>query len=300
MASNEQLAAFISGATGNRFRVEAVHAVGGGSRWRTLRIDNVDGGTPAQVFAKVGAAGVGEVFEAERDGLELLRGVNSALRIPRVLACGKVAGDSVLILEWIDLEPLGAASGAAFGTALAGLHRTTAERFGLERDNFIGASVQINRQEGDWVTFWQHQRLLYQLQLAEMNRYPSRLISRGERLVADCGAFFQSYRPVASLLHGDTWAGNAAADTAGMPVTFDPAVYYGDREADVAMTELFGGYPGDFYAAYRNAWPLDAGYATRKQLYNLYHILNHANLFAGDYVRQSERMIEALLAEIGG
>jgi len=300
MASNEQLAAFISGATGHPFRVEAVHSVGGGSRWRTLRIDNVDGGTPATVFAKVGAAEVGEVFEAERDGLELLRGAKSALRIPRVLACGKVFGESLLILEWIDLKPLGAASGAAFGTALAGLHRSIAGRFGLQRDNFIGASVQINRQENDWVTFWQHHRLLYQLRLAQKNRYPSRLIGRGERLVADCGAFFQSYRPVASLLHGDTWAGNAAADAAGTPVTFDPAAYYGDREADVAMTELFGGYPGDFYAAYRNAWPLDDGYATRKQLYNLYHILNHANLFAGDYVRQSERMIEALLAEIGG
>ena len=300
MASNEQRATFISGATGQSFRVESVHPVGGGSRWRTLRIDNVEDGMPARVFAKVGAAEVGEAFKAERDGLELLRGAKSALRIPRVLACGKVSQESLLILEWIDLKPLGAASGAAFGTALAGLHRSTAERFGLQRDNFIGATVQVNRQENDWVTFWQHHRLLYQLRLAQKNRYPSRLIDRGERLVADCGAFFQSYRPVASLLHGDTWAGNAAADAAGTPVAFDPAAYYGDREADVAMTELFGGYPGDFYAAYRNDWPLDAGYATRKQLYNLYHILNHANLFAGDYVRQAERMIEALLAEIGG
>jgi fructosamine-3-kinase len=300
MASNEQLAAFISGATGHPFRVEAVYPVAGGSRWRTLRIDSADGAMPARVFAKVGAAEVGEVFEAERDGLELLRGAKSALRIPRVLACGKVSQESVLILEWIDLKPLEAASGAAFGRSLAGLHRSTAERFGLQRDNFIGATVQVNRQENDWVTFWQHHRLLYQLRLAQKNRYPSRLIDRGERLVADCGAFFQSYRPVASLLHGDTWAGNAAADAAGTPVAFDPAAYYGDREADVAMTELFGGYPGDFYAAYRNDWPLDAGYATRKQLYNLYHILNHANLFAGDYVRHAERMIEALLAEIGG
>jgi len=300
MASNEQLAAFISGATGHPFRVDAIHPVAGGSRWQTLRIDNADGGMPARVFAKVGAAEAGEVFEAEHDGLDLLRGAKSGLRIARVLACGKVLQESALILEWIDLKPLAAASGAAFGTALAGLHRSTAERFGLQRDNFIGASVQVNRQENDWVTFWQHHRLLYQLRLAQMNRYPSRLIGRGERLVADCGAFFQGYRPLASLLHGDTWAGNAAADSDGTPVTFDPAAYYGDREADVAMTELFGGYPGDFYAAYRNAWPLDAGYAARKQLYNLYHILNHANLFAGDYVRQAERMIDALLAEICG
>ena len=203
-----------------------------------------------------------------------------------------------MILEWIDLKPLVAHSGAALGSALADVHRSHAAKFGLERDNFIGATAQVNTQEDEWVTFWQHHRLHYQLRLAAKNRYPSRLISRGERLVEDCAGFFQNYRPQASLLHGDAWAGNVAADAAGTPVMFDPAVYYGDRETDLAMSELFGGYPNDFYAAYRNAWPLDDGYAVRKQLYNLYHILNHANLFAGDYVRQAERMIEALLAEL--
>ena len=294
----EPLAAFIAAATGSGFRVAATQPISSGLKWRTLRIDNASGATPPQVFAKLGDTASLLVFEAERDGLELLRSANSALRIPRVIACGEVAEQSLLVIEWIALKPLGAQSGAALGSALADVHRSRAAKFGLGRDNFIGATAQINTQEDDWVTFWQHHRLLYQLHLAAKNRYPSQLISRGERLVADCAGFFQSYRPQASLLHGDAWAGNVATDGAGTPVMFDPAVYYGDRETDLAMSELFGGYPNDFYAAYRNAWPLDEGYAVRKQLYNLYHILNHANLFAGDYVRQAERMIEALLAEL--
>ncbi len=126
----------------------------------------------------------------------------------------------------------------------------------------------------------------------------SRPIDRGERLAADCGAFFRTYRPEPSLLHGDLWSGNVAATANATPVVFDPAVYVGDREADVAMTELFGAFPRDFQAAYRAAWPLDAGYAVRRELYNLYHVLNHANLFAGGYVNQSTQAIEKLLAEI--
>ena len=124
------------------------------------------------------------------------------------------------------------------------------------------------------------------------------MIDRGERLLADCEAFFRTHRPQPSLLHGDLWSGNAAAVAGNGPAVFDPAVYVGDREADVAMTELFGGFPSEFIAAYRAQWPLDEGYAVRREFYNLYHILNHANLFAGGYVRQAEHSIERLLAEI--
>jgi fructosamine-3-kinase len=112
----------------------------------------------------------------------------------------------------------------------------------------------------------------------------------------DC--FFPDEQPAVSLLHGDLWSGNYNFDETGQPVIFDPAVYYGDRETDIAMTELFGGFPGSFYAAYRSAYPLDADYATRKTLYNLYHILNHLNLFGRGYLSQAEQMIGRLLAEI--
>jgi fructosamine-3-kinase len=172
------------------------------------------------------------------------------------------------------------------------------ERHGWESDNFIGASVQFNGWSDDWLAFWIGRRLVPQLRMAAANRLPSRMIDRGERLASDCRAFFGGPPPVPSLLHGDLWSGNAARDGALAPIVFDPAVYVGDREADVAMTELFGGFPPDFLAAYRAAWALDGDYATRRDFYNLYHLLNHANLFARDYVAQAARSIERLLAEI--
>jgi protein-ribulosamine 3-kinase len=228
-----------------------------------------------------------------------LAAATTLIRIPQVLACESVDDTALLLLEWIELKPLAAPSAALLGHALADLHAARGEKFGLPHNNFIGGSPQLNTPHEDWVSFWQHCRLLPQLEMAARNRFPSKLIDRGERLVADCGALFRAYQPVPSLLHGDLWGGNVGQDSAGLPVLFDPAVYYGDREADIAMTELFGGFATDFYAAYHNAWPLDVGFGVRKNFYNLYHVLNHANLFAGDYVRQSEKMIEALLAELG-
>jgi fructosamine-3-kinase len=109
---------------------------------------------------------------------------------------------------------------------------------------------------------------------------------------------FADYQPMPSLLHGDLWSGNYAVTQAGEPIIFDPAVYYGDREADLAMTELFGGFSQRFYAAYNETWPLDSGYQLRKTFYNLYHILNHFNMFGGGYARQAERMIEQLLSDL--
>jgi fructosamine-3-kinase len=126
------------------------------------------------------------------------------------------------------------------------------------------------------------------------------LVSRGEALTERLAAFFVDYRPQPSLLHGDLWGGNAGALPDGTPVIFDPAVYCGDREADLAMSELFGGFPESFYAAYRTAWPLDSGYETRKGLYNLYHVLNPYNLFGAGSLNQARRMIDRLLAELCG
>ena len=194
--------------------------------------------------------------------------------------------------------PLAASSGAALGAALAAQHRVAQEKFGWAQDNFIGASAQPNGWSDDWLSFWREKRLMAQLRLAARNRLPSKMIDRGERLAADCEAFFAGYTPAKSLLHGDLWGGNASATPDGTPVVFDPAVYVGDRECDLAMTELFGGFPADFHAAYRAAWAVDDGYGARRDFYNLYHVLNHANLFAGGYVGQSGEAIERLLAEL--
>ena len=250
-----------------------------------------------EYFAKVAAARDAARLEAERDGLAALR-ASAAVRVPALAEEGKNDERAWLLLEWLELAPLSAKSGAALGAALAALHRIEHERYGWERDNFIGGSVQVNGWSDDWIGFWQHNRLAPQLRLAAANRFPSRLIDRGERLAADSGAFFRNRVPAKSLLHGDLWGGNVAALPDGTPVMFDPAVYVGDREADLAMTTLFGGFPPDFQSAYAAAWRPDDGYRTRRDFYNVYHVLNHANLFAGGYVRQAQELIERVLAEV--
>ncbi|MFQ5486860.1 MAG: fructosamine kinase family protein, partial [Gammaproteobacteria bacterium] len=157
----------------------------------------------------------------------------------------------------------------------------------------------INTPDEDWPRFWQQRRLGYQLQLAARNGYDDGLRQRGERLLEAVPLFFNGRQPPPALLHGDLWSGNYAVTRSGEPVIFDPAVYYGDREADLAMTELFGGFPAAFYDAYNEAWPLAPAYRVRKTLYNLYHILNHLNLFGAAYLSQAQAMMEQLLSEVG-
>ena len=202
------------------------------------------------------------------------------------------------MLDYLALSAggLDKASGARLGEQLASMHRTLGAGFGWMRDNTIGSTPQINTQESDWIVFWRDHRLGFQLTLAAHDGHTGELQRQGERLLQRLPSFFSDYRPLPSLLHGDLWGGNAAATAAGEPVIFDPAVYYGDREADIAMTELFGNFPPAFYAAYRATWPLDTGYAQRRDLYNLYHVLNHLNLFGAGYLRQAQSMIAKLLA----
>jgi len=271
--------------------------VSGGCIHTALRLDGEDASGKTRHFAKLAGLERAPMLVAEAEGLAALRSAG-AVRVPAVLAQGDDGESAWLILEWLDLEGLGPAAAARLGGALAAQHRLPQERFGWGKDNFIGASPQENGWSADWLAFWRDKRIHAQLRMAMANRYPSKMIDRGERLLADCEAFFRAHRPAPSLLHGDLWGGNAAALADGTPVLFDPAVYCGDREADLAMTELFGGFPRDFHAAYRAAWPLDDGYPVRRDFYNLYHVLNHANLFAGGYVEQSARLVERLLAEI--
>jgi fructosamine-3-kinase len=237
-------------------------------------------------------------LDAEVDGLARLARTN-AIRVPRVLGQGASGAEAWLDLEWLDLRSAGAAGDARMGAALARLHRVTGGRYGLERDNAIGAAPQPNAPGDDWAAFWRDRRLAFQLGLAQENRHGGRWLERGRRLLEQVPAFFAAYRPLPSLLHGDLWAGNRGMLADGTPVIFDPAVYFGDREADVAMTRLFGGFGPHFYAAYAAEWPLDAGAATRVDLYNLYHALNHLNLFGGGYRAMAEGMIDRLLAAAG-
>ncbi len=281
----------ISAATGETFNIDAERSVGGGC----INAATVLEGGGRRYFVKLNDAALVDMFDAEAAGLaELARA--DAVRVPQPICTGADGRQSFIVMEYI---PLGGRGGLdVFGGQFAKLHRYTGDRYGWSRDNTIGSTPQINTPTEDWAAFWQQQRLGFQLRLAAQKGYGGRLQSRGEQLLGRVGDFFTDYTPAASLLHGDLWSGNYAADDAGNPVIFDPAVYYGDREADLAMTELFGGFGAAFYRAYDEAYPLDPGYAVRKTLYNLYHIINHLNLFGGGYKSQAEGMIDRLLSEL--
>ncbi len=265
--------------------------MGGGCINTAVRLS--DGGQ--QWFVKLNQASRLDMFEAEAEGLKELADAQ-AIRVPRPLCTGQADGQSYIAMEYISLG--GSGSNAVAGEQLAELHRHQAEAFGWKRDNTIGSTHQPNGWSADWVDFWRWHRLGFQLEEAARKGLGSNIQRLGERLL-DSFSVLMDHDPVPSLLHGDLWGGNLGYDDQGNPVIYDPATYYGDREAEIAMTELFGGFGGAFYDAYNSTWPLDPGYATRKTFYNLYHILNHANMFGGGYVGQAQRMMEGLLGELG-
>lgn len=253
-------------------------------------------GSNGPVFVKVAEAAELPMLEAEADGLRELDAGNS-VRVPTVLASGAVGNGSFLALEWVQLSRASGEEQALLGTQLAHQHRVLAARFGWHRDNTIGSTPQVNAWSDEWLPFFREHRLGFQLQLAARNGYRGRLQESGARLLARLDSLLGDHRPAPSLLHGDLWGGNVGADPSGAPVIFDPAVYFGDREADLAMTRLFGGFRREFYEAYEEAWPLPASAAGRVELYNLYHVLNHLNLFGAGYLGQAQAIIDRLLDE---
>ncbi len=237
------------------------------------------------------------MFEAEAAGLQALAHTQ-AIRVPKFIVCGQTTDHAFLVLEYIDLHNLNSRSEQLLGQQLAQLHRHKQAYFGWHRDNTIGSTIQINGHYHDWITFWQEQRLGHQLTLAAAKGYGGRLQTLGEKLRTNLKPLFSGYQPQPALVHGDLWGGNVAADEQGNPVIYDPACYFGDQETDLAMTELFGGFSPVFYQAYQAVYPLDPGYTRRKTLYNLYHILNHLNLFGPGYLHQAENMLDKLLADL--
>jgi fructosamine-3-kinase len=250
------------------------------------------------VFVKTAPSHYAWVLEAERAGLAELAHA-AAVRVPRVLEFEAGPAGARLVLEWIDGVAVSEQSEALLGEQLAAQHRVLASRFGWQQDNTIGRCLQLNERSVDWVRFLREQRIGPQLALAVSSRAGAALEARGARLLEMMDALFATYRPVPSLLHGDLWSGNRLTDANARPVIFDPSVYFGDREADIAMTRLFGGFGSAFYAAYVASWPLDPAHGARRTLYNLYHVLNHANLFGAGYAAQAQQMIDRLLAELG-
>ncbi len=263
--------------------------VSGGDISAAWRVDSAEG----PVFLKTGPASSAEMFFAEAEGLSEL-GAANAVRVPAVLAADIDGNTAFIAIEWLEFERNTAASERLLGEQLAAMHRVTMERFGWHRDNTIGLTPQHNDWSHDWVAFFGEHRLGYQLELAASKGVGGELQELGSRLRKRLPVFFEGYAPVASLLHGDLWGGNWAT-SAGSPVIFDPAVYYGDRETDLAMTRLFGGFGRRFYEAYERSWPLEPGHRARQHLYQLYHVLNHLNLFGSGYHGRAMALMRELV-----
>lgn len=243
-------------------------------------------------FVKTGPADALEMFEAEAEGLHELAAAD-AIRVPEVIDCGIKDGNAFIAIERLTFAAATPATEALLGEQIAELHRHTVDRHGWHRDNTIGPTPQHNPWTEDWPTFFREQRLRFQLRLADQNGYGGELQTLGAELDTRLPELFEGYVPKASLCHGDLWSGNwGVAD--GGPVIFDPAVYYGDRESDIAMTLLFGGFGREFYRAYERCWPMAAGHENRLKLYQLYHVLNHLNLFGSGYLGKAIRLLREL------
>ncbi|MDX1516284.1 MAG: fructosamine kinase family protein [Woeseiaceae bacterium] len=275
--------------------VDGVRPVRGGDINAAWRVDSGDD----RLFVKSTTADKLAMFEAEAEGLEEIA-ASGTIRVPEVIASGQTDDNAFLALEWLDFEAPTTAVETALGERLAAMHAHTADRFGWHRDNTIGLTPQVNSRHDDWIQFFRRHRLDFQLDLAARNGYGGDVQSLGRQLADNLDKLFEGDEPEPSLLHGDLWSGNWAA-TDGEPVIFDPAVYYGDRESDIAMTRLFGGFGRAFYDAYDASVRQTNGSRSnrgdeREALYQLYHLLNHLNLFGSGYLGSVTGKLRALCA----
>ena len=268
-------------------------AGGGGGASISAAVDKVTG---TKYFIKSAnlSSGGGKMLKAEYLGVKEMSEAG-AIRVPTPIAYGEWNGRGFVVFEYLNF--CGGGNGEERGRQLARMHRKISEKgFGFHVDNTIGATPQPNLPwKDDWADFWDEHRLGHMLKLTGNAGLSSADV---ETLRAKTRELL-SHKPEPSLIHGDLWGGNAGyAKVDGgivVPVIFDPATYYGDREADVAMTSLFGGFGGDFYAGYEEEWPLPEGHDKRKVVYNLYHILNHEVLFGGMYRGQARQMINQIM-----
>ncbi len=281
----------ITAATGQSFVATAQRTVGGGS----INQAYVLGDGQRQYFLKLNQPQRLGMFQQEALGLQALHHIR-AMRVPEVICTGLTDRHSYILLEYLPLTTGSAPAWEQLGKDLAQLHlKGMGQKFGWEQDNTIGSTPQINPWTEDWATFWQDARIGYQLQLTRKHGVH---LDHADDLLRNIPRLLAHHHPKPTLVHGDLWSGNAAFTPSGEPVIFDPAVYYGDREVDLAMTELFGGFRPEFYRGYESVYHLPAGYQARKILYNLYHILNHGNLFGGGYWHQAQSMINSLLRSL--
>jgi fructosamine-3-kinase len=283
-----QIASHISQSLDISFQVEHRRPVGGGCVNQAYAIEDGD----RAFFVKLNQASQVAMFEAEALGLKQIY-QSQTIRVPRPICWGISDSQSYLVLEWLNFGYGTHHAWDAMGRNLAAMHKVVSDRgFGWEQSNTIGATPQPNPWTDDWLTFFLEHRIRHQFRLAARRggHFP-----RQQDLLDAIPDLLAGHTPHPALVHGDLWSGNAAITVDEEPVILDPAPYFGDREVDVAMTELFGRFPNEFYNAYNEVYPLDPGYEYRKTLYNLYHILNHFNLFGSGYEAQANSMISVLL-----
>lgn len=276
-------------------KISSASAVHGGDINQTYHLETSIG----PLFIKFNDQRYLGMMQAEANSLQKILDTQT-LRCPKPFATGQYHDYAWLVMESLPISHA-TQNDVCRGILLAKLHQHHSKHpqpFGWFEDNFIGKTPQKNTWHSTWPKFYGEQRLRPQLDLAEANGASTKLLNLGSALIDQLEFWFQDYQPAPSLLHGDLWGGNSAFLKDGTPVIYDPASYYGDRETDLAMTELFGGFSANFYRGYQQHSPLDRGYSSRKALYTLYHLLNHFNLFGGHYQSQAQGEIEKLLAQV--
>jgi protein-ribulosamine 3-kinase len=275
---------------GNNFQVFSSTPLSGGDINSVYKLTSSEGDFCLKVnLAKKFPA----MFEKEALGLNLLRD-NSDFTIPKVHSFNEVDSSSYLLLEYIQQSNKSSSFWNDFGNSLANLHRASNEAFGLDHDNYIGSLHQVNTKHKTWSEFYGEQRILEQTKLAfNAKLVDDTFVRNAEQLCSKLDQMIPEEAP--SLLHGDLWSGNYMIDSNGNPAIIDPAVYYGHREVDLAMTKLFGGFGDEMYDAYNESFPLEQKWKDRIQLFQLYPVLVHVNLFGGGYVNQASQIIKFYL-----
>lgn len=278
-------------------RVLDIAPVSGGCISQASRVV-VDTGnaTPRTWFVKSNEADFMENFRCESEGLRRIADTG-AIRVPVPIATGEADGRAWLVIDWVETRRAERDFFPTFGEQLAALHRSThGAAIGLDHDNFLGAARQPNRATDSWVEFVAVRRLGFQLRWGVDNgRIDNALRQSVEELIRRLPEVLKGRDEPTSLLHGDLWSGNYLTAGDGQPVLIDPAIYRGCREAEFGMLRLFGNCPESFYQAYLTAWPLPDGWQRRTQVYVLYHLLNHLNLFGGSYADSCHRTAAEIL-----
>ena len=277
----------LSSLIGNKVNIEGYSSVGGGSINQSYRLRTNEN----DYFLKLNVADrFPNMFETEKKGLQLLS-ENTSLQIPKVILNGDYEKTSYILMDYLAKGVPSNDFWKDFAYGLAEIHRCSAERFGLDYDNYIGSLPQSNRQLDSWSEFFQNERLLPLIKMAkDSGKWEHSLNTAFDNLFTELNSMFPVEPP--SLIHGDLWSGNFMCSESGFASIYDPAIYFGHREMDLGMTTLFGGFSNEFYEAYNEAFPLEKGWQERLEIANLYPLLVHVNLFGESYLQSIKSIMK--------